>query len=86
MKENEMGGEQGGLEKHIEFVRKPEGKIPLGRCGYRCENIIKTYHKKNSVRECGTDTTGSGLVSVVGSYECNESLGTIKEGIPCIAQ
>jgi hypothetical protein len=40
------------------FVGKPEGKRPLGRSRYRCEDGIRMDLREIGLGVCGMDSTG----------------------------
>jgi len=54
---------------HTEYVTNTEGKIPRGRFRRKWVDIIKIGSKKYRVWESGLDSSGSGLVSLVGFCE-----------------
>jgi len=71
-------GKRGGVYRF--FVRKPEGKRPLGWPRRRWVDNIKMDLQKWDVAY-GMDRPGSGKGQVAGTCDCgNERLGSIKCG------
>ena len=57
-----------------DFVRKPEGKRPLGRPRRRSEKILRWTFRKWDGGGYGLYCSGSGYGQVVGTYECVNEL------------